>query len=172
MAHKVKIDEIDAKILKILLLESRTSFTDIAAVCKITVTAVRMRYKRLWKEGVINGEVMLINPHCLGYQHIVDLCITNAIEDDREVTKFLETKPYIAGLIGPWGNYNFLGKVALRDLKKLHDIIAKSDLPNLWKPKAGNYIKVESMPFLGTGKIDFVKLKETALAFKKSEDIT
>jgi DNA-binding Lrp family transcriptional regulator len=51
MAHKVKIDETDAKILKIILLESRTSFTDIAAVCKITVTAVRMYYKRLWKEG-------------------------------------------------------------------------------------------------------------------------
>jgi acyl-[acyl-carrier-protein]-phospholipid O-acyltransferase/long-chain-fatty-acid--[acyl-carrier-protein] ligase len=58
------------------------------------------------------------------------------------------------------------------DAKKLHDIIAKSDLPNLWKPKAGNYFRIESMPFLGTGKIDFVKLKETALAFKKSEDIT
>jgi DNA-binding Lrp family transcriptional regulator len=123
LTNKVKIDEIDAKILKMLFLESRTSFTNIATACKITVTAVRMRYKRLWKEGVINGEVMLVNPHCLGYQHIVDLCITNAIEDDKEVTEFLETKPYIAGLVGPWGNYNFLGKVALRNLKKLHDII-------------------------------------------------
>jgi Lrp/AsnC family transcriptional regulator for asnA, asnC and gidA len=123
LANRVKIDEIDAKILKILLLESRTSFTDIAAACKITVTAVRMRYKRLWKEGVINGEIMLVNPHCLGYQYIIDLCITNAIEDEKEVTAFLETKPYIAGLVGPWGNNNFLGKVALRDLKKLHEII-------------------------------------------------
>jgi len=127
LATKVKIDEIDAKILKILLLESRTSFTDIATACKITVTAVRMHYKRLWKEGVINGEVMLINPHCLGYQHIVDLCITNAIEDDKEVTKFLETKPYIAGLVGPCGNYNFMGKVATRNLKKLHDIIEEME---------------------------------------------
>ncbi len=123
LANKAKIDEIDAKMLKMLLLESRTSFTDIAAACAITVTAVRMRYKRLWKDGVINGEVMLVNPHRLGYQHIVDLCITNAIEDEKEVTKFLETKPYIAGLVGPWGNYNFFGKVALRDLKKLHEII-------------------------------------------------
>jgi hypothetical protein len=76
---------------------------------------------------------MLINPHCFGYQHIVDLCITNAIEDDGEVTKFLETKPYIAELVGPWGNYNFLGKVALRDLKKLHDIIEEFE--------ANRYIK-------------------------------
>ena len=83
MAGQVKIDEIDAKILRLLLLESRTSFTDIADECEITVTAVRMRYKNLWKQGVINGEVMLVNPHSLGYQHIVDLCITNAIEDEK-----------------------------------------------------------------------------------------
>jgi Lrp/AsnC family transcriptional regulator for asnA, asnC and gidA len=123
LANRVKIDEIDAKILRMLMLESRTSFTDIASACKITVTAVRMRYKHLINEGIINGEVMLVNPHCLGYQHIVDLCITCAIKDEKEVTKFLETKPYIAGLVGPWDNYNFFGKVALRDLNKLHDII-------------------------------------------------
>ena len=123
LADRVKIDEIDAKILRILLLESRTSFTDIAKACEITVTAIRMRYKRLWRDGVINGEKMLVNPHCLGYHHIVDLCITNAFEDEKEVTKFLESKPYIAGLVGPYGNYNFMGKVALRDFKKLHEII-------------------------------------------------
>jgi len=118
-----KIDEIDAKIIKILLLESRTSFTDIAAECKITVTAVRMRYKRLWRDGVINGEKMLVNPHCLGYPHIADLGIITSVENEKEVKKFLESKPYIGELIGPLGHYSFWGKVALRDLNKLHDII-------------------------------------------------
>jgi DNA-binding Lrp family transcriptional regulator len=65
LANKAKIDEIDAKMLKMLLLESRTSFTDIAAARAITVTAVRMRYKRLWKDGVIKAK-MLSNPHCWG----------------------------------------------------------------------------------------------------------
>ena len=119
----VKIDEIDAKILKILLLESRTSFTAIAKECKITVTAVRMRYKRLWRDGVINGEKMLVNPHCLGYQHIADLGMVIAAENREEVKKFLESRPYIGELIGPLGPYRFWGKVALRDLNKLHDII-------------------------------------------------
>ncbi len=106
-----------------LLSDSRTSFTDIAKECKITVSAVRMRYKRLWKEGVINGEKMLVNPHCLGYRHIVDLGIMNAAEDEKEVAKFLESKPYIAALVGPFGKYSFFGKVALRNLNKLHEII-------------------------------------------------
>lgn len=123
MTNKIKIDEIDAKILKRLLSESRTSFTDLAKECKITVAAVRMRYKHLWNEGVINGEKMLVNPHCLGYRHIVDLGVTCAVEDEQEVATFLENKPYISELVGPMGRYNFLGKVALKDLNKLHEII-------------------------------------------------
>ena len=82
-----------------------------------------MRYKRLWRDGVINGEKMLVNPHCLGYRHIVDLGIINAVEDEKEVAKFLESKPYIAELVGPFGKYNFLGKVALKDLNNLQEII-------------------------------------------------
>jgi hypothetical protein len=114
-------------------LESRTIFTDTLPSAKLLLRLLECVTNGFGKRGVINGEVMLINPHCLGYQHIVDLCLTNAIEDDLEVTKFLETKPYIAGLVGPWGNYNFLGKVALRDLKKLQDIIEEFE--------ANRYIK-------------------------------
>ncbi|MBM4400836.1 MAG: winged helix-turn-helix transcriptional regulator, partial [Crenarchaeota archaeon] len=99
MQKQTKIDEIDAKILRTLLKESRTSFTEIAKDCKISVGAVRMRYKRLWKEGVINGEVMLVNPHSLGYKYISDLGITTAVENEKEVIKFLTHKPYISQMV-------------------------------------------------------------------------
>jgi DNA-binding Lrp family transcriptional regulator len=123
LREQIKIDEIDAKILKRLLSESRTSFTAIAKECKITVTSVRMRYKRLWRDGVINGEEMLVNPHCLGYRHIIDLGIMTAVENEKEVAKFLESKPYMSEVVGPLGKYNFYGKVALRDLNELGEII-------------------------------------------------
>ncbi len=123
MTGTVKVDEVDARILKILLAESRTSFTEIADECKITVAAVRARYKHLWDEGVINGEKMLVNPQCLGFRHIVDLGIECSVEDEEKVMKFLDTKPYISEVIGPFGRYNFYGKVALRDLTKLREII-------------------------------------------------
>src|SRR5512145_2918240 len=106
-----------------LLKESRTSFTDIAKECKITVGAVRMRYKRLLKEGVINGEVTLVNPHCLGYRHIVDLGIMTDPENEQEVAKYLEDKPLIGQLVPHLGKYNFFAKVALSDLNKLSAIV-------------------------------------------------
>ena len=117
------VSEIDAKIIKILLAESRTSLTSIAKECHLTVAAIRMRYKRLCKEGIITGEKMLVNPHSLGYRHIVDLGIITNVEKEKETAKFLESKPYISQVVGPIGEYNFYGKVALQDLSKLKDII-------------------------------------------------
>ena len=43
-----------------------------------------------------------------------------------------------------------------------------SDLPNLWKPKAGDFFHVETFPLLGTGKLDLRKVKEVAGQFTKS----
>ncbi len=57
------------------------------------------------------------------------------------------------------------------DAEKLRDIIAKSDLPNLWKPKAANYIRIEVMPTLGTGKLDLAELKKIAMSAKKPDNI-
>lgn len=91
--------------------------------CKITVGAVRMRYKRLCREGVINGEVMLVNPHCLGYRHIIDLGIITDTKNEKEVAKYLDSRPYISQVVNHLGKYSFYGKVALRDLNKLSGII-------------------------------------------------
>jgi len=41
--------------------------------------------------------------------------------------------------------------------------LAKSDLPPLWKPRPDQFVHVEALPYLGTGKIDLRRLKEIAM---------
>jgi Lrp/AsnC family transcriptional regulator for asnA, asnC and gidA len=123
MRNNIKIDEINAKILRTLLRESRTSFTEMAKDCKISVGAVRMRYKHLWEAGIIVGEMMLVNPHSLGYKYISDLGIVTAVEHEKEVVEFLKSKPYISHIVGPLGKYNFWAKVALHDIQQLAGIL-------------------------------------------------
>jgi len=41
--------------------------------------------------------------------------------------------------------------------------LAESPLPNLWKPDRDHYLEVESLPVLGTGKLDIKGLKQIAL---------
>jgi acyl-[acyl-carrier-protein]-phospholipid O-acyltransferase/long-chain-fatty-acid--[acyl-carrier-protein] ligase len=40
---------------------------------------------------------------------------------------------------------------------------AKVELPPLWKPKTDQFIHIESLPYLGTGKLDLRRLREIAL---------
>ena len=42
--------------------------------------------------------------------------------------------------------------------------MAESALPNLWKPGRDCYLEVESLPILGSGKLDQKGIKEIALA--------
>ncbi len=40
---------------------------------------------------------------------------------------------------------------------------SQCDLPNLWKPRADQFIQVEALPCLGTGKLNLQKIREIAL---------
>jgi acyl-[acyl-carrier-protein]-phospholipid O-acyltransferase / long-chain-fatty-acid--[acyl-carrier-protein] ligase len=40
---------------------------------------------------------------------------------------------------------------------------AKSNLPALWRPRADQFVYVEKLPYLGTGKLDLRKAREVAL---------
>lgn len=46
--------------------------------------------------------------------------------------------------------------------EELHKIITASDIPNLWKPRADDYCKVNEIPLLGSGKLDLKGIKELA----------
>ncbi|MDA7620040.1 AMP-binding protein [Akkermansiaceae bacterium] len=47
----------------------------------------------------------------------------------------------------------------------LEEVLSKltdATIPNLWKPKRGQFLKVDKLPYLGTGKIDLKRLQEIA----------
>ena len=41
------------------------------------------------------------------------------------------------------------------------------NMPNLWVPKADDFVKIDSIPLLGSGKVDLQELKKRAAAFAK-----
>jgi acyl-[acyl-carrier-protein]-phospholipid O-acyltransferase/long-chain-fatty-acid--[acyl-carrier-protein] ligase len=42
--------------------------------------------------------------------------------------------------------------------------LASCDLPALWKPKAGQFVHVDGLPVLGTGKLDLRAIKTVAMS--------
>ncbi|HEX4264141.1 MAG TPA: acyl-[ACP]--phospholipid O-acyltransferase [Verrucomicrobiae bacterium] len=55
-----------------------------------------------------------------------------------------------------------LHKLTDEPLQATLEKLSQTDLPNLWKPRADQFFKVESFPMLGTGKLDLRKVKEMA----------
>jgi acyl-[acyl-carrier-protein]-phospholipid O-acyltransferase/long-chain-fatty-acid--[acyl-carrier-protein] ligase len=49
-------------------------------------------------------------------------------------------------------------------LKECIEKLSQADLPNLWKPRADQFISVEAFPYLGTGKLDLRKVRDIAKA--------
>ncbi|MCC6822595.1 MAG: AMP-binding protein, partial [Verrucomicrobia subdivision 3 bacterium] len=55
-----------------------------------------------------------------------------------------------------------LHKLTTDKLQVCLEKLATSELPNLWKPKADAFVRLDAFPMLGTGKLDLRKVKETA----------
>jgi len=51
----------------------------------------------------------------------------------------------------------------LPDPQPVIEKLATSDLPNLWKPRADQFFRVDALPVLGTGKLDLRRIKELAV---------
>src|SRR5205807_6280666 len=49
--------------------------------------------------------------------------------------------------------------------------LAQSDLPALWKPKGTQFFQVETLPYLGTGKLDLRGLKARAAELLAMESV-
>ncbi len=62
-----------------------------------------------------------------------------------------------------------LHKLSDEQLKACLEKFAQVDLPNLWKPRADQFFRVEALPYLGTGKLDLRRIRELAAEFSRAE---
>jgi acyl-[acyl-carrier-protein]-phospholipid O-acyltransferase / long-chain-fatty-acid--[acyl-carrier-protein] ligase len=46
--------------------------------------------------------------------------------------------------------------------KEVAEKLGQTDLPAFWRPRANQFVKIEAIPYLGTGKLDLRKIKELA----------
>ena len=119
MDVRPKIDEIDIRILKTLLRDPRTSFAEISKDCKMSTSTIRMRFKRLKKDGIITGAITQVNPKSLGYNCIALLSIQAAANEEKSVYNFVEKIPEILQSFQPIGSYNILSFAALKSIDEL-----------------------------------------------------
>ena len=54
-------------------------------------------------------------------------------------------------------------------LRSCLEKMGASDLPNLWRPRADQFVPVAAFPLLGTGKLDLRRAREIALEFSRRD---
>lgn len=121
-------DTLDRRILKHLMEDARTPFTEIARKCKVSGAAIHQRVARMTEAGVIAGSHFKLNATSLGYTTCayvgiqVNLLSTSTHD---EVFRKIEQIPEIVECHHISGKYSLLVKIYTHNNEHLKEIIVE-----------------------------------------------
>ena len=116
------IDDIDRRILAVLLVDARTSMRSIAEEVGVALGTVSNRVKRMEEMGVIQGYVVLIDAEKVGWTMTV-LCGLR-IEKGRlmEVQRRIADDSRVFGIYDVTGEFDSMVLARVRDRAHLDDL--------------------------------------------------
>ncbi len=129
----VKIDELDSKILKILLCNGRIPFDELAAECGTDKNRVWKRYNSLEKKGVITGATIQMNFGLFGFDALATLMLRVDFQLLDQTMQYIKEIPEIRAYKQYNSIYNIRAIAILQSLNDLDHIkeIIKHKLPTL-----------------------------------------
>jgi DNA-binding Lrp family transcriptional regulator len=120
---KVKIDEIDRKILTKLVANPRVSIKSISEDCNISSVATFKRIKRLKDAGVILGTVVFPAMAALSTQaRSVRIGLNLKPSAESEVCKYLVKRAHLFELYRSIGKYDLVAAVIVKDSEDLNNL--------------------------------------------------
>lgn len=119
-----KIDNLDRKILRIVMRNARIPSKDVALSCGVSRAAIHQRIQRLIELNVITGSGYQVNPKVLGYSTCTYIGVN--LERGamyRDVVPEFEKIPEIVECHFTTGPYTMLIKLYARDNEHLMDLL-------------------------------------------------
>lgn len=125
MPSIVKLDEIDDKIIHLLLKDAQLSLHEIAKECKISSVSVLNRINHLKKQGVITGATLFASLSTYDFEIIAFLGIeTENMADVQEILKFLKEYTFLIEPSLSIGKYDLHALVYAKDFNNLNERVA------------------------------------------------
>lgn len=119
-----RIDNLDKKILNIIMKNARIASKDVAIECGVSRAAIHQRIQRLIEMKVITGSGYNVNPKTLGYNTCTYVGVS--LEKGsmyREVVRELEKIPEVVECHFTTGPYSMLIKVYAQDNLHLMELL-------------------------------------------------
>ena len=121
---KFKLDDVDHKILDLLIDNSRIPFTDIAKKLLISAGNVHVRVKKMEEFGIIQGSSLALDYKKLGYTFIAYIGI---FLEKTHLTNFvldkLKSIPYVTVAHITTGRFNIFCKIRSKNTNHAKEII-------------------------------------------------
>ncbi len=155
MNDTIQIDEIDIKILNMLIKDARTRLKDIAKECKTSSVSVLNRIKRMKKHKLITGATLYPDVSALGLPIAATIGISFDGNYDEGVLKLLEQQTFVVEPAPSVGEYDFCAFVFAKSIAEIDQIAclikdhfsAKSITINVWSgPPHNNFLNVDLQP--------------------------
>ena len=125
---KFRLDEIDHKILDMLIDNTRVPFTDIAKKLLISAGTVHVRVKKMEDAGIITGSSLTLDYEKLGYAFIayVGVFLHNTSQS-KFVLERLKEIPFVTVAHVTTGKFNIYCKIRAKDTKHAKEVIFAID---------------------------------------------
>lgn len=123
--EKIKLDDIDLEIIKILSENARKNIVDIVSQLKTTVDIIRYRIKKLIDNKIIQSFRAVINRELLGYQYWNVLIKTKNLTDEKEkqLIYYLKQTPNIVFTSKYMDDFTFGFELEVKNIEELNNIL-------------------------------------------------
>jgi Lrp/AsnC family transcriptional regulator, leucine-responsive regulatory protein len=147
LSAEVELDEIDAKIIKALLKDARTSLKDIAEDCGLSSNAIHKRIHNLKASGVIAGATTLFNPKIFGNRFAICMEITVDYDKKDDIVEFVREHPDVVMCIEGIGRCDILAFMTVKDVNAL-DLVKEAIRKQPGVKRVTTVIRLEEIQFL------------------------
>lgn len=144
MSKGAELDQLDRKILTILMNDAVVPYTEIAKQLEVSAGTIHVRMKKLVDLGVVLGSQLIVNPTVIGY----DICAFIGIFLDKgsaytDARERMMAIPEIVELHYTTGVYSIFAKVLCRDTNHLREVLNEKIQPIVGIQRTETFITLE-----------------------------
>ena len=115
----IRIDNINAKLLRMLQNDARTSFKDIAKECNVSLDTIKNRYNILKKNGVIRGSTIVVDPKKMEQGILVIIGIQVVQQFSESVLNMIKKMQGLCVVTKSIGQYDIEAIFVLKDIEQI-----------------------------------------------------
>lgn len=116
----IELDPVDLKILALLQKDSTLSTSEVAEKVGLSQSPCWRRIKRFWDEGIIAGEVCLLDRKRIGLGVTVFATVTLTAHSEENAAAFesiIKESKEILGCYSVTGNRDYLLRIVVKDIE-------------------------------------------------------